>query len=71
MRGRVVFMNFLDAVKSTPIVGEASSLRPTVDVAAIVRSNMTNNPIEEDLWLAIPLNAIVVNFREHQAADLS
>ena len=58
-----------DVEVTTPVVGKLCCLPPAVYVSFVVCPYMTNNPIEEEFRLTVPLEAIAIDFRHHEAVD--
>jgi hypothetical protein len=65
----VLSVYFGDVEVTTLVVGKLGCLLPAVYVSLVVCPYMTNNPIEEEFRLAVPLETPAIDFRHHEAVD--
>ena len=61
-----VWLHFRDIEVATPVVG----LIPRIDPSISISSNVANDPIEEELRLAVSMNPMLVHFHHHQATEI-
>ena len=62
-------VHFRDIEVTTPIVGKLGGLFPRVYPPVTVCTDVTNNPIEEELRLTVASYTVTVHFRHHQATN--
>ena len=60
-------VHFRDIEVTTPIVGKLGGLFPRVYPPVTVCTDVTNNPIEEELRLTVVFHTVTVHFRHHEA----
>ena len=56
-----------DVEVTTPVIGELGRLFPRVYPPVTVCTDVTNNPIEEELRLTVVLHTVTIHFRHHEA----
>ena len=61
---------FRDIEMATPVIGELSRLIPRVYPSISTSSNVTNDPIEKELRLVVPMDPMLVHFRHHKATEV-
>ena len=61
---------FRDIEVATPIVGELGSLLPRVYPSVSISTDVTNDPIEEEFRLTVPVYPVPVHFCHHEATGL-
>ena len=62
-----VLVHFGDIEVPTPVIGELGGLFPRVYPSILVSTDVTDDAIEEELRLAVPVYPIPVYFRHHEA----
>ena len=60
-------VHFRDIEVSTPVIGELGRLFPRVYPPVTICTDVTNNPIEEELRLTVVFHTVAIHFRHHEA----
>jgi hypothetical protein len=63
-------MHFRDIEVPTPVIGELGGLIPRVYPSVLISTDVTNDPIEEELRLPVSVYPVPVHFCHHEATKL-
>ena len=54
----------------SPVIGDIGGLFPRIEVSVCIDTDMTNDPIEEELRLSISMISLLIHFRHHKAPNI-
>jgi hypothetical protein len=63
-------MHFRDIEVPTPVIGELGGLIPRVYPSVLISTDVTDDPIEEELRLPVSVYPVPVHFCHHEATKL-
>ena len=66
----LVMSLFWDIEMATPVVGKLGRLIPRIYPSISIGTDVSDDAIEEELRLAVPMNPVTVDFSHHEATSI-